>query len=44
MDLREFLALLDELCPIPEGLEILPIHEVEVSYVLCDPEPSRIVE
>ena len=44
MNLREFLTLLDELCPIPDGVEPLPIHEIEVSYTLCDPEPSRIAE
>ena len=44
MNLRDFLRLLDELCPIPEGIEALPLHELQVSYTLCDPEPSRIVE
>ncbi len=44
MNLREFLTLLDELCPIPAGIEALPLHELQVSYTLCDPEPSRIVE
>ena len=40
MNLREFLRLLDELFPVPEGApEPLTIHEVEVSYVLADPEP-----
>ena len=40
MDLREFLALLDELCPIPEGVEVHEIHEIEIHYELADPEPQ----
>ena len=40
MDLREFLALLDELCPLPDKVEVHEIHEIEVSYELADPEPQ----
>ena len=41
MDLRQFIAMLDELFPVPEGApEPLTIHEVEVSYTLADPEPQ----
>lgn len=41
MSLRDFLRILDELCPVPEvAPEPLPIHEIQVSYQLCDPEPQ----
>lgn len=40
MNLREFLVLLDELCPLPDDVEPLPIHEVEIHYELADPEPQ----
>ena len=40
MDLRDFLRLLDELFPVPEGIEVCQIHEIEVPYELADPEPQ----
>jgi hypothetical protein len=40
MNLREFLAMLDELCPIPDGTDVHVIHEVEIHYELADPEPQ----
>ena len=40
MNLRDFLRLLDELCPVPEGIEVCQIHEIEVAYELADPDPQ----